>query len=283
MAAPVRAPVLVSGADGDARADREALDALDPQGGRATAAARLRDRRGLGPVGPDGQAGRRRRRHRARRRSRRCATSCSAARRSTSSSPRRASPPSRCRPRPGRPARATRSSSPARTTLPAPTAAALKRHPKVPVYVLGPSSAISSEVVREIGKIAERVRRVSGEDPVANAIALRPLRRRRLRLEHQRPRPRLRRRPLRRAAGRGRRGAALGLGDLGAAAAHRQRRYASGRAARVPARRQAGLHDRSDARLLQPRLADRRPGGDRRERAGGNRRAGRAGQDRRRT
>jgi len=48
----------------------------------------------------------------------------------------------------------------------------LKRHPKTPVYVLGPSSAISSDVVREIGKIANRVRRVSGEDPIANAIAL---------------------------------------------------------------------------------------------------------------
>ena len=38
--------------------------------------------------------------------------------------------------------------------------------------MLGPSSAISSDVVRQIGKIADRVRRVSGEDPVANAIAL---------------------------------------------------------------------------------------------------------------
>jgi ell wall binding domain 2 (CWB2) len=56
--------------------------------------------------------------------------------------------------------------------LPAATAAALERHPKVPVYVLGPSSAISSKVVREIAKIDKRVRRVSGEDPVQNAIAL---------------------------------------------------------------------------------------------------------------
>ena len=55
--------------------------------------------------------------------------------------------------------------------LPAPTAATLARHPKAPVYVLGPSSAISSDVIREIAKIANRVRRISGEDPVANAIA----------------------------------------------------------------------------------------------------------------
>jgi hypothetical protein len=56
--------------------------------------------------------------------------------------------------------------------LPAATVAALKRHAKVPVYLLGPSSAISSDVFREVAKIDKRVRRVSGEDPVENAIAL---------------------------------------------------------------------------------------------------------------
>jgi hypothetical protein len=56
--------------------------------------------------------------------------------------------------------------------LPAATATALKRHTQVPVYLLGPSSEISSEVFREVAKIDKRVRRVSGEDPVENAIAL---------------------------------------------------------------------------------------------------------------
>jgi hypothetical protein len=56
--------------------------------------------------------------------------------------------------------------------LPEPTAEVLKHHPHTPVYVLGPSSAISSDVVRRIGKLSDRVRRVSGEDPVSNAIAL---------------------------------------------------------------------------------------------------------------
>ena len=56
--------------------------------------------------------------------------------------------------------------------LPKPTAAALRAHAKVPVFVLGPSSAISSDVVRQIGTISHRVKRVSGEDPVANSIAL---------------------------------------------------------------------------------------------------------------
>jgi hypothetical protein len=59
----------------------------------------------------------------------------------------------------------------ARNRLPAATAAALRRHRDVPVYVLGPSSAISSAVVRRIAAINGRVRRVSGEDPVENAIA----------------------------------------------------------------------------------------------------------------
>jgi hypothetical protein len=56
--------------------------------------------------------------------------------------------------------------------LPLATAQALKRHPKAPVYVLGPSTAVSSEVVREADEAGGRVRRVSGEDPVTSALAL---------------------------------------------------------------------------------------------------------------
>ncbi|HEU4943685.1 MAG TPA: cell wall-binding repeat-containing protein, partial [Solirubrobacterales bacterium] len=58
-----------------------------------------------------------------------------------------------------------------RDSLPKATAAALRQHRKVPVYVLGPSSTISSSVVRQIATINRQVRRVSGEDPVENAIA----------------------------------------------------------------------------------------------------------------
>ena len=39
------------------------------------------------------------------------------------------------------------------------------------MYVLGPSSVVSSDVVRQIDRVGGRVRRVSGEDPVSNAIA----------------------------------------------------------------------------------------------------------------
>jgi len=56
--------------------------------------------------------------------------------------------------------------------LPAPTAAVLKEHPKTPVFALGPEGAISREVLGEIAKVSNRVKRVAGADPVANAIAL---------------------------------------------------------------------------------------------------------------
>jgi putative cell wall binding repeat protein len=56
--------------------------------------------------------------------------------------------------------------------LPRPTVEYLERHNEAPIYVLGPSSAISSELVREAGKIGGPVKRVAGEDSVANAIAL---------------------------------------------------------------------------------------------------------------
>jgi hypothetical protein len=56
--------------------------------------------------------------------------------------------------------------------LPKATARFLRSHPKAPAYVLGPSSAISSDVLREVAAFSPQVRRVAGEDPVANAIAL---------------------------------------------------------------------------------------------------------------
>ena len=54
--------------------------------------------------------------------------------------------------------------------LPKPTAAALARHKKVPVYVLGPSSAVSSHVLRAISKGGRTVRRVGSDDPVTSSV-----------------------------------------------------------------------------------------------------------------
>ncbi len=56
--------------------------------------------------------------------------------------------------------------------LPTATEKQLRQHRETPVFVLGPSSVISSSVVHAIAKIGNPVRRVSGEDPVENAIAL---------------------------------------------------------------------------------------------------------------
>jgi hypothetical protein len=145
-AQPVRAPVLFSGAE----VTSEALEALDPEttrnvgGGsaaqQAAEVAKLRDQLfGSAPshivVAP-------------------------------SSDPAIAMPAA---------AWAARSGDPVlfadRDDLPAATATALRRHTKVPVYVLGPAAAISGDVLQGIGKIAKSVTRVSGVDPVANAIA----------------------------------------------------------------------------------------------------------------
>lgn len=55
--------------------------------------------------------------------------------------------------------------------LPKPTKAALERHPKTPVYVLGPKAAISNAVLDEVKKVASSAIRISADEPVENAIA----------------------------------------------------------------------------------------------------------------
>lgn len=57
-------------------------------------------------------------------------------------------------------------------SLPRATAEALKRHPKAPVFVLGPAAAIAASTLQEIAKIDPHVQRVSGKDPVSSSIAL---------------------------------------------------------------------------------------------------------------
>jgi len=55
--------------------------------------------------------------------------------------------------------------------VPEATEQALKRHDDTPAFVLGPESVVSEKVLGEVKKIAPSVQRVSGQDPVANAIA----------------------------------------------------------------------------------------------------------------
>jgi hypothetical protein len=171
MAPPVGAPILVSEAGDLPEPTSQALDALDPQGGKATKGAQVF---AIGPasapsgrdvqhVGGGGTAG---------------AAAIEALREKLLGKPPEhvvvapADEPAFAMPAA---AWAARSGDPvlfaSREKLPEATAAALKRHPHTPVYVLGPSSAISSDVVRQIAKIVDRVRRVSGEGPMENAIA----------------------------------------------------------------------------------------------------------------
>lgn len=171
MAEPVRAPILFSGTDEVPEVTGEALDALDPQGSPATGEAPLF---AVGRVSYPGEA--------APIDSGDPATTAAQIAtlrdRLAGKPPRHIVVASSAHPDFAMPAAAwaARSGDPVLYSepekLPAATAKALRKHTNVPVYVLGPSSVISSDVVREIGKIAKRVKRVSGEDPVANALAL---------------------------------------------------------------------------------------------------------------
>ncbi|HEU4461340.1 MAG TPA: cell wall-binding repeat-containing protein [Solirubrobacterales bacterium] len=171
MAEPVRAPILFSGADEIPEVTGEALDALDPQGSPATGEAPLF---AVGRISYPGEA--------APIDSGDPATTAAQIAtlrdRLAGKPPRHIVVASSAHPDFAMPAAAwaARSGDPVLYSepekLPAATATALRKHPNVPVYVLGPSSVISSDVVREIGRIAKRVKRVSGEDPVANALAL---------------------------------------------------------------------------------------------------------------
>ncbi len=172
MSAPIRAPILFSSSDGLPDPTAEALDALDPQGDASTGGATAF---AIGDVATaDGgkttavKAGD----------AAATAAAIAALRdRLYGSAPAHVLIADGGDPGFAMPAAAwaARSGDPVLFAeggkLPRPTAAALKRRPGIPVYVLGPSSAIPSAVVREIAKIDPKVQRVSGEDPVANAIA----------------------------------------------------------------------------------------------------------------
>jgi hypothetical protein len=171
MAEPVRAPILFSGPDEVPEATGEALAALDPQGSGATGEASLF---AVGTVAYPGKA--------APIDSGDPATTAAQIAtlrdRLAGKPPRHIVVASGSQPDFAMPAAAwaARSGDPIlysdEEKLPAATAATLRKHPQVPVYVLGPATVISSKVVREIGQISKRVKRVSDEDPVANALAL---------------------------------------------------------------------------------------------------------------
>jgi Cell wall binding domain 2 (CWB2) len=174
MAPPVRAPVLFSAADELPQASEEAMAALDPQGTEGTGGAALF---AVGSVSLPSGAGKTTRVDSG-------DAASTAAQVATLRERLVGKPPahfvlaSSSRPDFAMPAAAwaARSGDPVLYAgsgeLPGPTAAILKAHPKVRVYVLGPPTAISAEVVKEIAELSQRVKRVAGEDPVANALAL---------------------------------------------------------------------------------------------------------------
>jgi hypothetical protein len=57
-----------------------------------------------------------------------------------------------------------------RDAIPAPTRAAITAHKRPRIYVLGPESAVSKKVLRQLSELGT-ARRVGAADPVANAIA----------------------------------------------------------------------------------------------------------------
>jgi hypothetical protein len=173
MAAPVRSPLLVSGAGGLPEVSSEALGALDPQGSATThGTALFAIGKAAAPEGPkttrvaggDPAAA--------------AAAIAKLRDRLFGSAPRYIVIASEADPGFAMPAAAwaARSGDPilfsGREKLPQATAAALRRHPKTPVFVLGPTAAISPGVLRAVAKSGHRVRRVSGKTAVENAIAL---------------------------------------------------------------------------------------------------------------
>jgi hypothetical protein len=200
MAPPVRVPLLFSGPDSTPEASEEALAALDPQGSKETSGARgfafgaalvpdslagVESIRGIGgPAAEDpadeaeaptdgGEAPGEEPEEPA-------ATAAAIAdlRDRLFGSPPKAivlaplAEPSFAAPAA---AWAARSGDPVLFTetdvLPKPTEAALKKHAKVPVYVLGPKSATSDTVIAAVEKLGNPVQRVAGADPVKNALA----------------------------------------------------------------------------------------------------------------
>ena len=141
------------------------------------------------------------------------------------------------------------------------TAEALHRHERARSSCSGRASADVPKHVRPDRQDLRRRPRVGGEDPVANSIAFARYADGNFGWNINDPghgfviaaRPAARRRG---------RGAAVGERHLGAAAAHRRRRRAAGALRGYLLDVKPGYRTDPDPRLLQPRLGDRRPGGD---------------------
>lgn len=172
MAEPIRAPLLFGEAGGVPGPTAEALEALQPRGGAASGGDAAF---AVGDVQvPDGMSA-------AKVAAGDAATEAAAIARlrdriagskpramilASSSEPAFAAPAAAYAARSGDPVLFTDAKE-----LPQETIAGLRRHKNVPVYALGPGSAISGKVLKEVEGLGTKVKRISGDNPVATAIA----------------------------------------------------------------------------------------------------------------
>jgi hypothetical protein len=172
MAEPIRAPLLFGEPEGVPGVTSEALDALKPHGGAASggdavlaiggvqvpngmSAAKVK----AGDAASEAAAI-------ARLRDRLAGSGPKAILLASSSEPAYATPAAAYAARSGDPILFTEAE-----TLPQPTLAALRRDKGVPVYALGPGSAISGKVLKEVEALGAKVHRISGSNPVDAAIS----------------------------------------------------------------------------------------------------------------
>jgi hypothetical protein len=173
MAEPIRAPLLFGEAEGVPDQTAEALDILQPHGGAASggkavfAIGDVQVPKGMsaakvvaGDAATEAAAI-------ARLRDRIAGTRPEAIILASSSEPAFAAPAAAYAARSGDPVLFTDAKE-----LPQETVAALRRDEGVPVYALGPGSAISGKVLKEVeGVGGSAVQRISGDNPVAAAIS----------------------------------------------------------------------------------------------------------------
>jgi hypothetical protein len=172
MAEPIRAPLLYGEAEGVPDVTAEALGALQPHGGAASGGAAVL---AIGDVAvPSGMSAAKVKAGEAaaeaagiaRLRDRLAGAPPQAILLASADEPAFAAPAAAYAARSGDPVLFTEAKA-----LPQATLAALRRDKGVPVYALGPGSAISGKVLKEIEGAGAKVTRVSGDNPVASAIA----------------------------------------------------------------------------------------------------------------
>jgi hypothetical protein len=172
MAEPVRAPLLFGEAEGVPGATKAALEALRPQGGAASgghavlAIGDVAVPNGMGAAKVKAGDAASEAAGIARLRDRLAGRKPEAIVLASSSEPAYAAPAAAYAARSGDPVLFTEAEA-----LSQPTVAELRRDKGVPVYALGPSSAISGEVLKEVEELGTKVTRISGSNPVQSAIS----------------------------------------------------------------------------------------------------------------